>query len=430
MIEADLAVVDAAELLTMAGPVPRTGAALRDPGSMAGGCLAARDGDIVFVGTSKQFRREVRLRPDAVKIDAAGRTVLPGFVDPHTHLPFAGWRDAEFVERLQGASYESIAARGGGIQATVEATRRAALDDLVALGHARLDCMLRHGTTTAEAKSGYGGNLETELKQLEALRRLAAVHPVDVVPTFLGAHVVPAERRHERAAYVREVAEVMVPEVARRRLARYCDVFVEQGAFTVEEAETILAAARACGLGLRVHADQRSAFGGARLAARLQAASADHLDHVDAAGIAALRESGTTAVLLPGASFFLRQAHDAPARRLIEAGVPVALATDYNPGTCPTEAMSAILPLACLRMGLLPAEAIAAATLNAAHCLGLAARIGSLEVGKAADLQVVGVPSHVHLAYHFGINHCLTVVKKGRVVVQDGRPIDPRTCGA
>ena len=242
-----------------------------------------------------------------------------------------------------------------------------------------------------------------------------------IVPTFLGAHVVPAERRSDRAAYVRELALEMVPEVARLRLARYCDVFVDPNAFTLEEADTVLRAAAAAGLGLRVHADQRRAGGGAALAARLRADSADHLDHVDEAGIAALRRSGTTAVLLPGASFFLRDPRDAPARDLIDADVPVALATDFNPGTCPTEAMTTILPIACLRLGLLPSEAVAAATLNAAHSLGLGGRIGSLEPGKEADLQVLDLPSHVHLAYRLGLNACRTVIKRGRVVVDDAR---------
>jgi imidazolonepropionase len=423
MIEADLAVVDAAELVTLAGPSPRVGRALRDLRAIPGGSVACRDGVIVFAGPGADYRREVRLRPGAVVIDARDRTVLPGFVDPHTHLPFAGWRDTEFVSRLEGATYESIAAAGGGIQSTVNATRRATLEDLVALGRGRLDRMLLHGTTTVEAKSGYGLSRGEEIKQLEALRRLADEHPMTIVPTFLGAHVVPAERRADRAVYVREVALEMVPEVARRGLARYCDVFVEQGAFTLEEAETILRAAAAAGLGLRVHADQRRAGGGAALAARLRADSADHLDHVDEAGIAALRRSGTTAVLLPGASFFLRDPRDAPARGLVDADVPVALATDFNPGTCPTEAMTTILPIACLRLGLLPSEALAAATLNAAHSLGLAGRIGSLEPGKEADIQVLDLPSHVHLAYRLGLNACRTVVKHGRIVVDDARII-------
>jgi imidazolonepropionase len=421
MIEADLAVLGAAELVTLAGPSPRVGPALRRLGIIEGGCLASRDGTLVFVGTASEYARQVRLRPGGVSLDATGRTVLPGFVDPHTHLPFTGWREHEFVDRLGGATYESIAARGGGIRSTVAATRRASVDELLAAGRRSLDVMLLHGTTTAEAKSGYGLRLEDEIKQLRVVRRLDETHPVDLIPTFLGAHVVPEEMQNDRGAYIREVAGTMIPEVARLGLARFCDVFVEDEAFTAEEAEKILRAAAAAGLGLRLHADQRRPGAGSLLAARLRAASADHLDHVTDEGIEALRRAGTTAVLIPGASFFLREATDAPARRLIEAGVPVALATDFNPGTCPTEAMSAILPLACLRLGLAPAEALAAATINAAHSLGIAARCGSLEAGKAADFQVLEVPNHIHVAYHFGVNHCRTVVKGGRVVVSDGR---------
>ena len=429
MIEADLAVVGAAELLTLRGAAPRLGAALRDPGIVPDGSLAARAGRIVFAGPTADFRREVRMLPGARTVDAGGAVVLPGFVDPHTHLPFAGWRDREFTMRLEGATYESIAASGGGIQSTVAATRAASIDDLVALGRSRLDRMLLHGTTTVEAKSGYGLTIDDEIKQLEALARLAADHPVGIVPTFLGAHIVPAERRADREAYVAEVAGPMLREVARRGLARGCDVFVDPGAFSAAEGETILAAARAAGLALRVHADQRRACGGALLAARLGALSADHLDYVELEGIEALRRAGTTAVLIPGAAFFLRDARDAPARALVDAGVAVALATDFNPGTCPTEAMTAILPIACLRLGLLPAEAIAAATINAAHALGLAGEIGSLEPGKAADLVVADVPNHRHLAYRFGVNPCRQVVKRGRVVVDEGRLTLPRAPG-
>jgi imidazolonepropionase len=420
MIEADLAVVDAAELVTVRGPAPKIGAALADPGIIPGGCVAARGGVLVFVGDGRAYRREVRLARHGEEIDAGGRTVLPGFVDPHTHLPFAGSREDEFVARLRGATYESIAAGGGGILATVRATRAAPLEALIDVGRKRLATMLAHGTTTAEAKSGYGLACDDELKQLRAVRALDALQPVDLVPTFLGAHVVPEEFRDRRAAYVDEVTGRMIPAVAREGLARFCDVFVEEGAFSMEEGEAILKAAAAHGLGLRVHAEQRGSSGGARLAARLRAASADHLEHVTDEGVRALAEAGTTAVLLPGAAFFLRDPRDPPARRLIEAGVPVALGTDFNPGTCPTEAMPAILSLACLRYGLDPAEAIAAATLNAAHALGLAGRIGSLEAGKSADLQVLDAPNHRHLAYHFGVNLCRTVVKSGRAVMRDG----------
>ncbi len=421
MIEADLAVVDAAELLTVRGPGPKRGGDLADAGIVPRGCVAVRDGRIVFVGDEREYRRQVRLSRRGIEIDATGRTVLPGFVDAHTHLPFAGSREEEFAARLRGATYEEILAGGGGILSTVASTRAASLERLIEIGRPRLDRMLLHGTTTAEAKSGYGLTLDDELKQLRAVHALNALHPIDLVPTFLGAHVVPLEMRSRRADYVRDIVERMLPSVASQGLARFCDVFVEDGAFTAAEGETILSRAAALGLGLRVHADQRGPSGGSLLAARLGAASADHLEHVTEEGIRALAAAGTCAVLLPGAAFFLGDRHDAPARRMIDAGVPVALATDFNPGTCPTEAMTAILPIACLRYGLQPAEAIAAATLNAACALGLGAQVGSLEVGKVADVQVLEVPNHLHLAYHFGVNHCRTVVKEGRIVVDDGR---------
>ena len=421
MIDADLVVRNAAEVVTLRGAAPRLGASLADPAVVPDGAVASQGDRIVFAGTASELDRRVRLRPGGTTIDAAGGTVLPGFVDPHTHLPFAGWRENEFVARLRGETYESIAAKGGGIRATVAAVRAADRAALARLAAARLDRMLLHGTTTVEAKSGYGLTLDDEIKQLEALGDAAAAHPVSVVPTFLGAHVVPAERRDDRAGYVREVVERMIPEIARRGLARGCDVFVDEGAFRPEEAETILRAAAAAGLRLRVHADQRWPGQGAQLAARLGAVSADHLEHVDEEGIAALQRAGTVAVLLPGAAHFLRDRHDPPARRLIEAGVAIALATDFNPGTCPTEAMPAILSLACLRYGLHPAEAIAAATVNAAHALGLSADRGRLEPGLRADFQVADVPNHLHLAYRSGVNHCRVVVAGGRLVVTAGR---------
>ena len=420
MIEADLAIVDAQELVSVRGDAPRRGAAQSDLGIVEHGCVAARDGVIVFVGDERDYRREVRLARSGTEIDATGRTVLPGFVDAHTHLPFAGSREREFSLRLQGARYEEIAAQGGGILSTVEATRRASYDSLVELGKARLNRMLLHGTTTVEAKSGYGLTLEDEEKQLRVLQALDGIHPVDIVPTFLGAHAIPREHRDSRADYVRELVERMVPLVARERLARFCDVFVEEIAFTPEEAESILRAAAGNGLGLRVHADQLRDSGGALLAARLRAASADHLEHTGGAGIRALAASPTIAVLLPGAAFFLRSRSFDLGRRLIEAQVPVALGTDFNPGTCPTESLQAILPMACLNFGLSPAEAIVATTLNAACSLGLGGSIGSVQVGKTADLQVLDVPNHLHLVYHFGVNHCRTVVKNGRIVVEDG----------
>jgi imidazolonepropionase len=412
------------------GPAPKRGADLGSIGALARGCVAALDGMIVFVGDARDYRRQVRLRKSGIEIDASGCTVLPGFVDPHTHLPFAGSREDELVERLRGATYEEIAARGGGIMATVRAVRAAGLEALVDAARPRLDRMLLHGTTTAEAKSGYGLTFDDEIKQLQAIRALDALHPIDLVPTFLGAHVVPRERAGDREGYIDDLVGRQIPAVAAAGLARYCDVFIDTGAFSVAEGERILSAASACGLGLRAHVEQRSPTGGALMAARLKAASADHLEHASEATAAALAASGTTAVLLPGAAFFLRDPVDPPVRRLVEIGVPIALGTDFNPGTCPTEAMPAILPIACLAYGLDPAEAIAAATLNAAHSLGLADRIGSLEVGKAADIQVVDAPNHRHLAWHFGVNLCRTVVKSGRVVVDQARRADGGTSGS
>lgn len=423
MIDADLAVVGISELATPEGRTARRGADLGRVRVVRDAAVACRDGRFVFVGTEREFRQAVQMAPGARILDARGGTALPGFVDAHTHLPFAGWRESEFNERLGGATYSDISARGGGILSTVAATRAAAKDDLARLVRSRLDAMLEAGTTLAEAKSGYGLSAEAEIKQLEAIREGAASHPVDVVATFLGAHTVPAELRQDRGRYVDALVSEMLPEVARRGLATYADAFVDAHAFSVAEARRILDAARALGLGIRVHADQLADDGAASLAASLGAASADHLEHVSDAGIEALARSQTVAVLLPGAAHFLMQQTLPPARRLVEAGVAVAVATDFNPGTCPCEAMGAVLELTCLRLRLSIDEAIAAATLNAAASLGRAAATGSIEVGKRADLVVHGVPNRYHLVYRFGVRRVRTVVAGGRVAVEDGRAL-------
>jgi imidazolonepropionase len=421
MIEADLAVVGISELATSEGRTARTGSDLGRLRTIGGAAVACREGRFVFVGTERDFRQRVALTPGGRTLDATGATVLPGFVDAHTHLPFAGWRESEFNERLQGATYSQIAARGGGILSTVAATRAASREDLAALTRARLDAMLLLGTTLAEAKSGYGLSTEAELKQLEAVRLGAESHPIDVVPTFLGAHTIPKERRESRERYVDEVVTEMLPEIARRKLAVYADAFVDAHAFTTAEARRVLEAAQALGLGVRLHADQLADDGSALLAAELHAASADHLEHVSEAGIAALAAAGTVAVLLPAATFFLMSRVKPPARRLVDAGVPVAIATDFNPGTCPSEAMGAVLELACLSLALSIDEAIAAATLNAAHALGRAGETGSIEVGKRADFVVHAVPNRYHLVYRFGVRRVRTVVASGKVVVEEGR---------
>ena len=416
MPEADLILEHAAELATPVGPAPRTGKALDELRVVTDAAVAIAGETILFAGPSRELAGKVSLKPGGTRMDVSGLTLLPGFVDPHTHLPFAGSREREFEMRLRGRSYEEIAAAGGGILSTVDAVRAAGAGDLVSGSLARLDRMLEWGTTTCEAKSGYGLDLGSEIKQLKAIREAAARHPVEIVPTFLGAHTVPREHRAAREVYVRAVVEEMIPAVAEGRWADYCDVFCERGAFSPAEAERILEAGRRHGLQPRLHADQLSSGGGAELAARLGAASADHLEFISDAGIEAMAGAGVTAILVPGAAFFLMSERRPPARRLIDAGVPVALATDCNPGTCPTEAMPPVLLLACLTLKMSIAETITAATLNAAHSLGLADRLGSLEEGKQADLQLLAVPNHAHLVYHFGVNHVVKVIKKGRIV--------------
>ena len=421
MIEADLAVVGISELATPEGHLARLGSDLGRLKIVRDAAVACRAGRIVFVGTEREFRQTVTMTHAARTVDARGGTVLPGYVDAHTHLPFAGWRESEFNERLSGATYADIAARGGGIRSTVETTRAVSRDDLAKLVRARLDSMLELGTTLAEAKSGYGLSTAAELKQLEALQAGAEGHPVEVVATFLGAHTVPRELRSERQRYVAEVVEEMLPEIATRGLAVYADVFVDTQAFSIDEARRILEAARAAGLSVRLHADQLADDGAAALAAELGAASADHLEHVSEPGIEALARAGTVAVLLPAATHFLMQDVKPPVRRLIDAGVPVAIATDFNPGTCPTESMGTALEHACLSLRLSIDEAITAGTLNAAASLGRADETGSIEVGKRADLVVHGVPNRYHLVYRFGVPRVRTVVVRGAVVADEGR---------
>ncbi len=374
--------------------------------------------EIVFVGDAREHDRRFR-RPDAV-LDAAGGTVIPAFVDPHTHLPFAGYREDEFDRRLAGESYAQIAKTGGGIVSTVEATRAAAFDELLELTLQRLDRQLLEGTTTTEAKSGYGLELETELKQLRVLREAGRRHPVEIVPTAMPAHEVPPEWRHDPDGYVELIVAQIHPAIAAQKLAEGVDVFCERGVFSPHQTRRVLANVQRYGWRIHLHADELSDLGGAKLAAELGAASASHLLHASGDGIAALARGGVIAVMLPGVSFFLRERY-APARKLVEAGVPVALATDCNPGSSHTESMPAIMALASLGAGLTSEEALVAATLNSAAVLGRAERIGTLDVGKQADIVVLDAPSARHLVYHFGVNLVRHVVKSGRVVVRDGR---------
>jgi imidazolonepropionase len=407
---ADFLLVGAAELVTVE---PRLGDG--PLGVVRDGALAARDGVVTWIGRTADAGSAVELAPGARRLDAGGRVVLPGFVDAHTHLCFAGSREHEFARRIAGASYQEIAAAGGGILSTVAATRRASVDELVALARPRLDLVLAHGTTTVEVKSGYGLTTADELKSLEAIRRLRESHPVEVHPTFCGAHEVPAEYRGRTDAYVDLVVDEMLPAVAARSLAEYCDVFCEVGAFSAAQSRRILTAGLRHGLRPRFHADEFAPSGGAALAAELGALSADHLLRAPLEEIRAMKAASVTATLLPGTAFFLGLPY-APARAFLETGVRVALATDFNPGSCYTPSMQLVLTLACTQMRMTVEEAIEAATLGGAHALGLQARVGSLAVGKAADLVVYDVPSYPHLPYLFGVNHARSVVKRGRLV--------------
>jgi imidazolonepropionase len=414
----DLVVRNIGRLITPAGGAPRLGSDLGAVREIDAAALVAQEGRITYVGP------ESRLRPDdipasAPRLDAEGAVVLPGFVDAHTHLVFAGDRDGEIRQRLAGVSYKEIAAAGGGIVRSVAATRAADRATLVTLLRARLDEMLLAGTTTAEVKSGYGLETAAEIRSLEAIREAGESHPVTLVPTFLGAHEVPPEHRDRRERYVEMLVGEMIPEVARRSLATFSDVFCEDGVFTVAESRRILEAARAAGLALRIHADELCWTGGAELAGALGARSADHLLFVSEAGMSALAASGCAATLLPSAAFYLRLGRYAPARALVQAGVPVALATDGNPGGGLSPSMPFAMTVACFAMGLSLEEALGAATLNAAYSLGLDAQRGSLEAGKRADLVVLRSARLLDLV-RVGIPAVRTVVKDGRVVVRDG----------
>jgi len=407
-----LAVVNCSQLVTLAGAKrPRAGGDLRQLSIIEDGAMLVRGGLIEAAGRRREI--EGLIKDDCEIVDARRRVVMPGFVDAHTHPVFAGIRANEFEQRSSGATYREIAARGGGIRSTVRATQTASLTDLVKAGKRYAQWFLRCGTTTIEAKSGYGLTVEDELKILRAIKQLNAETPLSYVPTFLGAHDIPSEYKSRRATYVSLVVNEMLPRVAQEKLAEYCDVFCEEGVFTTDESWQILSAARRHGLGLRVHADQLSLSGGAKVAAELNAATADHLEYTDAAGIQALKTAKVQPVLLPGSVYALGSSQYSPARQMIDAGLAVVLATDFNPGSSPTPSMLMILSLACTQMKMTPAEAVTAATINAAYSLGRGDVIGSLEKGKRADFVIHDCADYRELAYFFGIEHAHQVYSGG-----------------
>jgi imidazolonepropionase len=408
-----LAVVNCSQVVTLRGEArPRVGREMSEISVIEDGALLVSDGRFKKVGA----REEVLPLIDAgcEIVDAGGRVVLPGFVDAHAHPVFAGTRADEYEERARGATYQEIAARGGGIRATVRRTRAASLDELVERGKRYAEWFLRTGTTTVEAKSGYGLSLEDELKILRAIRRLNEETPLRYVPTFLGAHDVPEEYRSRREDYIELITNEMLPRVAEESLAEYCDVFCEEKVFTLEESRRILTAARGFGLGIRFHADQLSLSGGAHLAAELRAATADHLEHTDASGIRALKAAGVQPVLLPGSVYALGSSRYPAAREMIEAGLAVVLATDFNPGSSPTPSMPMILSLASTHMKMTPAESVTAATINAAYSLGRGHELGSIEEGKRADFVIHDAADFREVAYFFGVEHAREVFSGGR----------------
>jgi imidazolonepropionase len=392
------AIVNIGQLVTLSGsPRPRTGAELSDLAILKDAAMLIENERIAAVGTYAELKSKIPT--STTIIDANHRCVTPGFVDAHTHLVFAGNRAAEFEQRIAGATYQQIAAAGGGILRTVALTRAASEDELLAAARRPLDWMLRSGTTTIEAKSGYGLDHDTELKMLRVIRRLNEEGPTRIVPTLLAAHTVPPEYKDRRADYVRFVAEELIPEVAKLGLAKYCDVFCDDHAFSAEEAHVVLTAAVRNGLGLRVHAEQFRSGTGAVIASNLGAATADHLEAIEDEDLFHLWAAGTQPVLLPGSVFALSRTQYPPARKMIEAGLAIVLATDFNPGSSPVPSMPFMLSLACLQMGLSPAEALTAATINAAHSLGLGTEIGSLEARKQADFVIHEFADYRELAY-------------------------------
>jgi imidazolonepropionase len=392
---------------------------MRDLAIIEDGALLVRNRTIERVG--KRAEIEPLMTADVEVFDVGGRIVLPGFVDAHAHPVFAGNRVDEYELRSQGATYQEIAARGGGIRSTVRRTRSASPEALFEAGRRYARWFLRSGTTTIEAKSGYGLTVEDELKLLRTIRRLNAETPLNYVPTFLGAHDVPDEFRERREEYVTLVIDEMLPAVVTENLAEFCDVFCEERVFTIEESRRILNAAKRAGLGIRMHADQLSLSGGALLAAELSAVTADHLEHTDAAGIAALAKADVQPVLLPGSVYALGSTRYPAAREMIDAGLPVVLATDFNPGSSPTPSMPMILSLASTHMKLSPAEAINATTINAAYSLKRGHQIGSLERGKCADFVVHDCEDYREVAYFFGVEHADTVFSGGEIVFQRDR---------
>jgi len=415
VLYADLVIHSAQTMATLKGysDGPACGEDMSEIGLIEDGAVAIREGKIVAVGTTEEVRAGGWVGPDTKQISASGKVVTPGFVDPHTHVLYAGSRENELSLKLKGVPYLEILKQGGGILSTVRSTKQATDEEIKAQTSRRLQTMLSLGTTTVEVKSGYGLMLDEELRALRLIRELDGEQAVDLVPTFMGAHAVPTG--YSQVEFTNYIIDEMLPKIAAEGLAEFCDVFCEPGVFSLDSSERILVKAQQLNLKLKIHADELASAGGAELAAKLGVISADHLLQASDEGIAALAEKGVIAVLLPATSFNLAKNSYARAREMIRAGVPIALATDSNPGSSPTESMPLVLTLACLYLRLTPEEALAAATINAAHAIGRAHQIGSLEVGKQGDVLILDIPNLNYLPYHFGNNPVGTVIKRGKI---------------
>lgn len=420
MNSADLVIRNCDQIVTPEGPAPKLGKSMGRVSVTKNGFIASKKGTIIEIGKEPEFKKKIRLEKGAKEIDGTGMTAVPGFVDSHTHLPFAGSREHEFSLRIQGATYQELAAQGMGIQTTVKATRLISKKKLTSLCLQRLDSMLLHGTTTVEAKSGYGLNLKDEIKQLETLKDVNTLHPIDIIPTFLGAHEVPKEYKTRKKDYINLLTHSILPEVKKKNLAVFFDVFCEEGVYSLEETRKLTQAALKAGFKLRIHVDEFVPLGGTELAAELKAASADHLIAITDTGINSLASGSTVATLLPGVSFFLMLDKKAPARKLIDKGAAVALATDFNPGSSMTESMLFIMQLGVYSLRMTIEEALTAVTLNPAFSLGRENRAGSLEKGKDMDLILFDAPNYQYIVYHFGVNTVKYVIKKGEILVRDG----------
>jgi imidazolonepropionase len=414
--EIDLLIKGGQVVTALSGSAPVRGGDMQKLEIIEEGWVACAAGQITAVGPAEEVREQVELTNETMVIGAAGKVITPGLIDPHTHLVFGGSREDEFYLRARGADYMEIMEAGGGILSSVRATRAASLEELVSAGTDRLRWMLEQGVTTVECKSGYGLDLDTELKQLEAVRILKDAQPVELVSTYLGAHAWPPEYAEDRDGYVDFVINTVLPKIREEGLAEFVDVFTEKGVFSVEQSRRIFNKAKELGFALRVHADEMHTLGGAELAAELGMASADHLLMVSEEGIQALAESGVIPILLPGTAFSLRKPF-APARKMLDAGLPLALATDFNPGSCPITSLALVMSLACLYMAMTPEEVLNAVTINAAYSLGRSERIGSLEAGKQADIVIFQVDDYRKIPYYIGTNLVETVIKTGKVVV-------------